>query len=120
MSIFKKKKKTNKKKHSAEFSKWLLIQESALIWIMTIALIVLAYLCIIMGFLGSIPWLAAMVSFPWAAYGVSQVFYYKKALIENSKNGIKYESLMKSLDNVSNALSDSSDSSYNNGDYPEI
>lgn len=120
MSVFKKTKKVNKKKHSQEFSKWLLIQESALIWIMTLSFIGLAYLCIIMGFLGSLPWLAAAVSFPWAAYGVSQVYYYKKALVENSKDGIKYESLMKSLDNASAALSDSTDSSYNNGDYPDI
>ena len=43
---------------------------------------------------GSLPWLAAMVSFPWAAYGVSQAFYYKKSLAENTKNGVKYEAVL--------------------------
>lgn len=44
--------------------------------------------------MGSLPWLAAMISFPWTAYGVSQVFYYKKSTVENSKDGIKFESVM--------------------------
>ena len=35
-----------------------------------------------------------MISFPWTAYGVSQVFYYKKSTVENSKDGIKFESVM--------------------------
>lgn len=86
------------KKDKKEFSKTLLIQESVLIWIHTLSHIGLAFLCIVLGFTGSLPWLAASASFPWAAYGVSQVFYYKKSLVENSKNGIKYESVMKSLD----------------------
>ena len=77
-------------KNKREFSKILLIQESALIWITTIALIGLAYLCIILGYLGSLPWLAAMVSFPWAAYGVSQAFYYNKSKAENTEGGITY------------------------------
>ena len=44
--------------------------------------------------MGSLPWLAAMVRFPWAAYGVSQAFYYKKSLAENTKNGVRYESVL--------------------------
>ena len=35
-----------------------------------------------------------MAAFPWTAYGVSQGFYYKKAQKENSKGGIRYESIM--------------------------
>lgn len=54
-----------------EFSKVLLIQESFLIWIMTLALVALAYICILYGYLGSLPWLTAMVSLPWGAYAVS-------------------------------------------------
>lgn len=33
----------------------------------------------------------------WVAYGTSQAFYYKKAEKENTKNGIKYESVMAEL-----------------------
>ena len=35
-----------------------------------------------------------MAGFPWTAYGVSQAFYYKKATAENTKGGIKYESII--------------------------
>lgn len=83
-----------KKSNKREFSKTLLIQESALIWIVSLAFIILAYICITHGFEGSLPWLTAMASFPWAAYGVSQVYYYKKSEAENTKDGIKFESVM--------------------------
>lgn len=75
-----------------EFSKWLLIQETALIWITTIAFLILAFVCIWKQYFGELPWLAAMAAFPWTAYGVSQAFYYKKAMAENTVGGIKYES----------------------------
>lgn len=88
-----------KKKKSLEFSKLLLLQESVLIWIMTITLLVLAFKCINMEYFGELPWIAAMVGFPWSAYGVSQMYYYKKSLAENTKDGIKYDSVMKSLTN---------------------
>lgn len=80
-----------------EFSKSLLIQESILIWIHTIAMITLAFMCVFMQFFGELPWLAAMVAFPWTAYGISQHAYYKKAEKENTKDGIKYEAVMKGL-----------------------
>lgn len=84
-------KKSNNKR---EFSKVLLIQESALIWIISLAFIGLAYICILRGFEGSLPWLTAMAGLPWTAYGVSQVWYYKKSEAENTKDGIKFESVM--------------------------
>lgn len=54
-----------------EFSKFLLLQESALIWIDTIAGITLAFFCVINQYFGELPWVAAMIGFPWTAYGVS-------------------------------------------------
>ena len=77
-----------------EFSKTLLIQESILIWIHTLALLVLAFICVFRGYFGELPWLTAMVALPWTAYGVSQHAYYKKSQVENSKNGIVYETAM--------------------------
>ena len=88
-------------KEKKEFSKILLIQESVLIWISTIALIALAYVCVLQGFTGSLPWLSAMVGLPWTAYGFSQVYYYKKSMAENTKDGIKYESVLSTLTNSS-------------------
>lgn len=81
-------------KKNTEFSKVLLKQESALIWILSISYVILAFYCIYMGFTGSLPWLAAMVGFPWTAYGVSQAFYYRKSMAENTKDGVKFESVL--------------------------
>ena len=74
-----------------EFSKFLLIQESILVWITTISFIVLAFISVLTGFFGELTWLAALCTALWAAYGVSQAFYYKKAMAENTKGRIKYE-----------------------------
>ena len=81
-------------KSKTEFSKTLLKQESTLIWIMSLSFIVLAFYCIHEGFTGSLPWLAAMVGFPWTAYGVSQAMYYRKSMAENTTGGVKYESVI--------------------------
>ena len=80
-----------------EFSKVLLIQESALIWVMTLSFLGLAALCILKDYTGSLPWLTAMISLPWTAYGVSQCFYYNKSKAENTKDGIKYDTVMTEL-----------------------
>ena len=82
------------KKRRSEFSKKLLIQESVLIWIVTLAFLVLAFYCVHNQFFGELPWLAAMCGFPWTAYGVSQACYYKKAEKENTKGGIKFETAL--------------------------
>jgi positive regulator of sigma E activity len=89
-----------------EFSKLLLLQESILIWIMSLTFLVLAFFCIWKGYMGSLPWLAAMVAFPWTAYGVSQAFYYKKAMAENTKDGIKYESIILEAQKVASQYQD--------------
>ena len=88
-------KKNNNKKQKTSFSKGLLIQESILIWIITITFLVLAFICVFMGFFGELPWLSVIVAFPWSAYGVSQMYYYKKSMKENTKDGIVYDQAMK-------------------------
>lgn len=57
-----------------------------------------------MGYTGSLPWLSAMVSFPWAAYAVSAGFYYSKSKAENTVGGITYESAFKSSNAAANVL----------------
>ena len=86
------------KKKKTEFSKALLVQESVLIWITTLAFIALAFYCVANAYFGELPWIAAMCGFPWTAYGVSQACYYKKASLENTKGGIKYDTTMLQLD----------------------
>jgi hypothetical protein len=91
-------KKEDKNKKKLEFSKSLLVQESILIWVITISFIVLAFVCIANQFFGELPWLAAMCAFPWTAYGVSQGFYYRKSEKENTQGGIKYDTVMREYD----------------------
>ena len=83
-----------KNKNKLEFSKKLLVQESFLIWIVTITFLVLAFICITNQYFGELPWLAAMCGFPWTAYGASQAFYFRKAEKENTSGGIKFETTM--------------------------
>ena len=96
MDNYKQSKKTEKKQK--EFSKVLLIQESVLIWILSIAFIILAFYCVHNGFLGSLPWLSAMVALPWTAYGVTRSFHLNKSKAENTSNGITFETAMKELE----------------------
>lgn len=95
-------------KKKMEFSKLLLLQESILIWIMSIGFLALAFYCVALGFTGSLPWLAAMVGCPWTAYAVSQAYYYKKAMNENIAGGLKYESTMAEIQKVASQYQDAS------------
>lgn len=82
------------KKQKKAFSKVLLIQESILIWVVTIAYIALAFLCVLFQFDAQLPWLSVVPGVAWSAYAVSQAYYYKKSEKENTKNGIIYETAM--------------------------
>jgi hypothetical protein len=82
------------KSPSQEFSKWLLVQETVLIWIVTLSFLILAFVCIANQYFGELPWLTAMAGFPWTAYGASQAFYYRKSEKENTIGGVKYETVM--------------------------
>ena len=84
-------------KKKKEFSKSLLVQESVLIWVITISFIAMAFICITNGYFGELPWLAVLCSCAWAAYGVSQACYYNKSKSENTEGGIKYETVMAQL-----------------------
>ena len=86
-----------KERKKKEFSKALLRQESALIWIVTISCIILAFYCIHNQYFGELPWITAMCGFPWSAYGVSQACYYRKAQKENTKGGIVYDTTLHGL-----------------------
>lgn len=75
------------------FSKALLIQESILIWLITLACLVMAFICIFSGSFVELPWITAMVGCPWAAYAISQHAYYRKSMAENTQGGIVYDNL---------------------------
>ena len=86
--------KKDAEKKKRQFSKTLLIQESCLIWLTTISLIILAFYCVKNQYFNELPWIAAMCGFPWTAYGVSQACYYNKSTKENTKGGIVYDSAL--------------------------
>ena len=53
--------------------------------------LVLAAWCIYKGYMGSLPWLSAMVGLPWTAHGVVCSFYLNMAKSDHSEGGITYE-----------------------------
>lgn len=83
------------KKEKRSFSKSLLIQESILIWIITIAFLFLAFYSVFSGYEGELPFLSTMVGLPWAAYGVSAAYYYKKSMKENTVGGVVYDKALR-------------------------
>lgn len=83
------------KKNKKSFSKSLLIQESILIWIITFAFLFLAFYCVFSGYAGELPFLSTMVGLPWAAYGVSAAYYYKKSMKENTVGGVVYDKALR-------------------------
>lgn len=82
------------KKNKRPFSKALLIQESILLWIITISFLALAFFCVVQGYFGELPWITSIVGFPWGAYAVSQACYYSKSKKENTSGGIVYDLAM--------------------------
>lgn len=51
----------------------------------------LAAYCIYSGFVGSLPWLSAMVGLPWSAHGIVCSFYLNMAKSDHSEGGITFE-----------------------------
>lgn len=90
-------KKSKKKNKKEEFSKFLLKQESILVWIVTLVVLCLSFLCVLRDSSNSLPWLTTLITVVWTAYGASQAFYYNKAKAENTKNGVKYETVLAEL-----------------------
>ena len=74
-----------------QFSKILLLMESALVLFTTVSGVYLARLAILSGFTGALPWITTMVTACWGAYGASAGCYYNKAKAENTKGGIVYD-----------------------------
>lgn len=86
-------------KTKLEFSKKLIMDIRALLWIVTLAGIALAFYCIYLGYLGTLPWISALVGLPWSAHGVVCSFYLNMAKSDHSQGGITYELAMKDKSN---------------------
>ena len=83
------------KKKKLDFSKRLILDIRILLWIVTIAAIVLAFLCVIYGYIGSLPWIATLVGLPWSAHGIVCSFYLNMAKSDHREGGITYDMAMK-------------------------
>lgn len=80
-----------KKKKRIEYSKKLVSDIRWLLWVVTLGGLTLAAFCIYRGYLGSLPWLSAMVGLPWTAHGVVCSFYLNMAKSEHLSGGITFE-----------------------------
>ena len=67
------------RKKALEYSKKLINDIRALLWVVTVGGILLAFYCVYKDYVGSLPWIAAMVGLPWSAHGVVCAFYLNMA-----------------------------------------
>ena len=74
-----------------DFSKQLICDIRSLLWIVTISGILLAFYCVHLGYLGTLPWISALVGLPWSAHGVVCSFYRNMSKSDHKKGGITYD-----------------------------
>ena len=80
------------KNDNKEFSKRLISDIRALLWVVTVGGLLLAAYCIRVGYTGALPWLSAMVGLPWTAHGTVCAFYLNMAKSDHKEGGITFES----------------------------
>ena len=78
-----------------EFSKKLINDIRMLLWVVTVSGILLAFMCVYIGYLGTLPWISALVGLPWSAHGVVCSFYLAMAKSDHKKGGITYDLALK-------------------------
>lgn len=78
-----------------EFSKQLICDIRSLLWIVTISGIALAFYCVHLGYLGTLPWISALVGLPWSAHGIVCSFYLNMSKSDHRKGGITYDLAMR-------------------------
>lgn len=91
-------KRRRTKKKRVSFSKLLLMLESGIVLYTTYEGFGIAKLAIELGFMGTLPWIATMVTAAWGAYGTSAACYYAKAKAENTAGGVTYETVCRGQD----------------------
>lgn len=79
------------RKKKPDYSKLVVSDIRALLWVVTVGGLLLAAYCIRLGYTGSLPWLSAMVGLPWTAHGVVCAFYLNLAKSDHKEGGITFE-----------------------------
>lgn len=83
-----------------DFSKRLISDIRALLWVVTVGGLLLAFYCIRVDYGGGLPWVTAMVGLPWTAHGAACAFYLNMAKSDHSKGGITFEAAKVAWDNT--------------------
>ena len=83
--------KQKKSGRQTDFSKQLISDIRALLWVVTVGGLLLAAYCIHTGYTGALPWLTAMVGLPWTAHGVVCSGYLSMAKSDHRRGGITYD-----------------------------
>ena len=78
-------------RQAREHSKQLTNDIRALLWIVTVGGLLLAFYCVHLGYTGALPWVGAMVGLPWTAHGVVCSFYLNLCKSDHSAGGITFE-----------------------------
>lgn len=97
-----------KKEKKLDFSKKIIMDVRVLLWIVTIAAVVLAFACVVEGYIGSLPWIATLVGLPWGAHGTICSFYLNMAKSDHKEGGITYEMAMNNLPTSQTATTNNS------------
>lgn len=74
-----------------DFSKRLVADIRALLWVVTLGGLLLAAYCVHRDYAGALPWLTAMVGLPWTAHGVVCSGYLSMAKSDHRQGGITYD-----------------------------
>ena len=90
-------KRRRTKKKRVSFSKLLLLLESGIVLYTTYEGFALAKFAVASGFMGTLPWIATMVTAAWGAYGTSAACYYAKEGMELLKKRLANLLSVKSL-----------------------
>ena len=87
-----KRSRSRKKTKRTDYSKQMITDIRALLWVVTVGGLLLAAYCIRTGYTGALPWLTAMVGLPWTAHGVVCSNYLSMAKSDHRRGGITFES----------------------------
>lgn len=79
------------RKKKPEQSKKLVDDIRALLWVVTVGGLLLAFYCVYKNYQGALPWIGAMVGLPWAAHGAVCAVYLNMAKSDHREGGITYE-----------------------------
>lgn len=80
-----------KEEKQVDFSKQMLKDTRALLWIVSVGGLLLAVYAIHEGFTGALAWITALVGLPWTSEATKYAFYTNMAKSDHSVGGITHD-----------------------------